>query len=144
MIGPDYIYPLAEGILTKHSNQEVRRVNEVFIVTRYEDSKIVIEGLWPLNYLRDDAPLFENIYIALKIAPQNDGQKQPFPPIMTQQEDTTLVYRWNERLRYYRKGRWENYLRNIVEQINKEVIEQHELNARPVDDSILFPDLADK
>jgi hypothetical protein len=56
------------------------------------------------------------------------------------------VYQWDSEQQeiYFRKGRWEHYLRNLAQENQDHHVEVSRLNGTPIDDSKIFPDLPEE
>jgi hypothetical protein len=143
MSGWGEIFDMASYILLNSDKSDADFVKKVFLVSRYEDDKIIIEGKWPLNYQAAamQERVFSDLWIALKLKPSDSGQSQPFPPIMRSVKDTTLVFREKRGvIYYYRQGHWIMYIQKLANQTRSGPTEENELNNQPVDDAHLFKD----
>jgi hypothetical protein len=122
---------------------------EVYNVTRlikiYRDNKLTIIGA----YDRENR-VFEHVYIAINF--QEEGTINPprlyyLPLGLADNQNQTLVfsaYRLAETEmlaeEYWRPGRWELYLQQLVIQVKEVEQKLATLNQKPIDDRKLFPE----
>lgn len=137
----DNIYKLAVQILAARGKLQTHNVIRVMSI--YEDEKIYIDGLLPLNVnetVQSDEP-FDSIYIGLKLPMNTDNQNGLRLPDRMEVDKTTMVYLWNGTPRFNRDGRWLKYLETVLMKIETERQATMTLHQNPIDDSGLFPDI---
>ncbi len=130
----DVVFRTGLTILDERGKYEPR--DGVRVAHVYEDEKIHMEALLPLQ----GGGQIENFLISVKMFPQDEMPTQPFGIPKTPPEKETPVFVWRGVARYYRPGRWEDYVRRLLEQIRAEDQVVDALNGHPIDDSELFPE----
>ena len=123
---------------------ELTKYNLVQFSKRYEDEKMVIEGILPLNYLTDTG--FWRVTVKLKFKPRLTTQSIPYamPKSESEKDDqliTVLFFSKDARVTYARPGRWCKYLSNEEQKIQRDFDLARKLDNQSIDDEKLFPDL---
>lgn len=130
----DLIFRTGLTILDERGSYEPR--DGVRVAHIYEDDKIHMEALMSLQ----GGGQIESFLISVKMFPLDEMPVRPFGIPKTPPEKQTPVFVWRGIPRYYRTGRWEGYLRMLIEDIRREDEQVDALNGHPIDDSELFPD----
>ncbi len=126
------------GVKILHYYGRVELVSPVRWGEVYEDQKLIIRACWPFDYMNDSS--YFDLYIALKLRPQDDIQQPVFGMVKTDR-DTTIVYYWKGIQQFVRPGRWIDYLSYLIRKMDKENEETQKWNNQPVDDQGLFSDM---
>lgn len=131
------IYVKALWILNDFGTPE--RANELRFVMIYEDEKILVEGLLPLDLSVDG---YDSLYIGVKL-PTDTGDLSPTfeMPQKKNRSATKAVYHWKNAPRFMRPGRWQAYLDYLIRQRQKRYDETGSLDGEPIDDDELFSEL---
>ncbi len=132
----DTLFRTGMTILDERGQYEQRDGLRISLV--YEDEHIHIEAIMPM----ESGGSIDSFFINLKMPPR-EHPTQPFGIPKTPLDQETPVLVWKGIPRYYRPGRWEKYLKQLLDDIRKEDTEVEALNGMPIDDSDLFPDIAD-
>jgi hypothetical protein len=106
----------------------------------YEDDKLLIQGILPMNVLEEKE--FESLYIGVKLPNQSGDTIPAFNlPRSDTREATIAYYSHGQQRQYYRSGKWIVYLANLASDIREKQAETRTLNETPLGDEALFPDL---
>ncbi|MDQ7025205.1 MAG: hypothetical protein Q9P44_06560 [Anaerolineae bacterium] len=130
------------------------RLNPIRVASIYKDHKIRITGL-----IDSDSPRhFVRFIVHLKMSTGEPDQERVITasllsdlPVTSSKTDT-LVYSAEVAygdfsgytlVEFTRPGRWINYIKQLHEKIQKQAAYEKSVNNTPLDDSALFPDVAD-
>lgn len=105
--------------------------------------RIDIIGVYPLNLLDPDTPLFDEITVLLHLLPEkryvvDDGIMSPLDPNRTLVYFATPLGAQHYRVHYYRPGLWERYIQTLREEDERDREFNRKLHEVPIDDSSLF------
>lgn len=129
------VFHTAEKII--NARGKIERVNPILWGKVYEDEKLAIQAILPVDYI--STPGYTHMIIAINLPPENSVQQPAFEIPKTAPNRTTVYY-WQGRPLFYRPGRWTYYLIDLAEEIRVAVAASQKLNKQPVDDTELFPD----
>lgn len=133
---------------------ELQQLNPIRVASIYQDDKIRITGLID----REDVRQFVRFVVHLHMSSHEPDQERIITDSLlsdlpvTSDKDDTLVYSAKVEygdfsgytiIEYMRQGRWISYLRQLRQQIQQQAEREKSLHNTPIDDSSLFPDLAD-
>lgn len=129
------IYEQTIQVLTQCPVEATDALNRV---KRYEDSKISVVGLLPLDIFTKD---YESVVVLVKL-PGTQTNAAPFSiPRRDEMNGTVAYYAQNGIGQFYRPGKWEIHLKNLATKIETEREAIWSLNEQPLDDDGVFPDL---
>ena len=130
MRDPDSIFKDAITMLTYRRMSEVYDVQ--FVRDCFKDEKIVIHGFCRMGQYE-----YEFVEILLKLSP-GPSRILDFGIPKSTTEDLTVVYARKGARIFHRPGLWELYLRQLAQEIEKDIENTTKLNGEPINDSSLF------
>jgi hypothetical protein len=124
----------------------IQTVNTIRLMNIYEDDKIRVEGMWPLNWQQLDPEaefVYQAIWVGINIA-QSVAQPQVFSLGRSDRAKVftpVFYFTYKVPFMFHRPGKWEQYVENIISLFEAHKQKVQELNYLPIDDSNLFPDV---
>ena len=120
-------------------------INPLAVTGVWQDEKMLIEATVNLEDKR-----ITNIRIGLKMIFRFEDEAieplVPFPPAIETDDKRrryTIVYDGGNFPHYFRPGRWQKHLQNVIKDLKEKSNKFLDLHNKAVDDSALFSDISD-